>query len=659
MAFRIPVPRGIRAQLVALVLAVALPAAGLVGYNMVEAANEARQAAYGQARVVAQEVAARFDLVLRDHEALLARLAERPRIKALDSANCDPIIAEFASVRPEYTTLGLRDRDANAVCTFLRPPLGAERVRAYPWFDAGLRRGQFMVGDAFLGPQSGRWVLPLTHPVKDAAGNVAGLLLMTLDLAALQQRVFGTLPEETIVVVFDRGNKYLMRSIQPAEWIGKPLPHAQLGKLPARTEDVFELTGIDGVTRLNAGAVVPASGWRVYAGLPKDLVLAAHEERLARSVAVGIVVLLLVLGLAYRIGSAIAGPIGELARSAAALAPGGSSARASGEGAVEIQAAAGGLRRLAEERERQRGERAALAAHYDQLIRMARDIVLLIDPAGTIVEANDAAVAAYGYGADELRGMQVRALYPPQAQATMEQNWQEAARAQGALFETVHRRKDGSTFPVEISVRAIEVAGKLYRQSFVRDISERKQAEAARRTAEAGTLRAYERFEKVFLGAPEAMSISEMKGGRLIAVNDAFCATFGRARAELIGRSSLELGLWTDTSRRDATVAALAAGQAVRGVEGQTRRRSGELRDVIYSAETIESGGDPCLLLMFTDVTERKRAEEKTLQQLEELRRWQELIIGREERMQQLKAEVNELLARQGQPARYTGETGS
>lgn len=653
MAFRIPVPRGIRAQLVALVLAVALPAAGLVGYNMVEAANEARQAAYGQVRVVAQEVAARFDLVLRDHEALLARLAERPRIKALDSANCDPIIAEFASVRPEYTTLGLRDRDAKAVCTFLSPPLGAERVRAYPWFDAGLRQGQFMVGDAFLGPQSRRWVLPLTHPVKDAAGSVAGLLLMTLDLAALQQRVFGTLPEETIVVVFDRGNKYLMRSIQPAEWIGKPLPRAQLGQLPARAEDVFELSGVDGVTRLNAGALVPASGWRVYAGLPKDRVLAAHRERLTRSVAIGMVVLLLVLGLAYRIGSAIAGPIGELARSAAALAPGGSSARASGKAAAEIEAAAGGLQRLAAEREQQRGERAALAAHYDQLIRMARDIVLLIDPDGTIVEANDAAVAAYGYGADELCGMQVRALYPPQAQAAIAQNWQASASAQGALFETVHLRKDGSTFPVEISARAIEVAGKLYRQSFVRDISARKRAEQALRESEQ-RFRLATATGNVWDWNLQTNRVSYPEGTWSELGYDTRDIGDPLALFESILHPE-DLPRWRQAIRDHIRR------RLPYNLDYRARATSGEYRwfNTKGQAQWDESGRATYMAGTTFDITERKRAEEKTLQQLEELRRWQELIIGREERMQQLKAEVNELLARQGQPARYTGESGS
>ena len=468
----------IRTQLLALVLAVVLPAAGLVAYTIIDGLNEAREAAYGQVRTLAVKIASELDLVIRDNEALLARLAERPRTKALDSRDCDPIIGEFVFLHPEYTTLGLRDRQANAVCTFLRPPLGAERVREYPWFAEGLRSGKFAVGDAFLGPQTGRWVLVLTHPVRDASGGVSGLLLLTVDLMALQERVLRALPEDAIVAVVDREDKFLMRSIDPATWIGKHLPSPQIDVARGMRDGFFQATGVDGIRRLYAVTSVASSGWRIFAGLPEDQIFAAHWQRLTRSVGIGIAVLLLVLALAYRIGSAIARPIGDLARTASDAALGGDLARAPSKGAAEVDIVARELDRLVDERDRRRGERGALAAHYEQLVKLARDIVLLIDPSGTIVEANDAAIAAYGYGADELRGMHVRGLRAPEAQATTEQNWQASARPEGVLFETTHQRKDGSTFPVEISSRAIDVDGQPYRQSFVRDITDHKRAEA-------------------------------------------------------------------------------------------------------------------------------------------------------------------------------------
>jgi PAS domain S-box-containing protein len=113
-------------------------------------------------------------------------------------------------------------------------------------------------------------------------------------------------------------------------------------------------------------------------------------------------------------------------------------------------------------------ERSVMTAHFEALVRLARDPVLLIDPAGRIADCNEAAVAAYGYGADEFRSLAIAALEAP---GTDRQS------VEVGLVETVHRRKDGTTFPVEISSRAIDVDGRLFHQSFVRDISLRRRLE--------------------------------------------------------------------------------------------------------------------------------------------------------------------------------------
>lgn len=127
--------------------------------------------------------------------------------------------------------------------------------------------------------------------------------------------------------------------------------------------------------------------------------------------------------------------------------------------------------------QRNREDREALVRHFNSLFKHARDTILLIDQGGRIVEANDAAVASYDYSAEELRQRNVLDLIAPQAQPGFEADFQAADRPGGVLFETEHRRKDGSTFPVEISARTITIQGKGYRQSFIRDITERKRHE--------------------------------------------------------------------------------------------------------------------------------------------------------------------------------------
>ncbi|MGZ5433472.1 MAG: bifunctional diguanylate cyclase/phosphodiesterase, partial [Thermoanaerobaculia bacterium] len=124
-------------------------------------------------------------------------------------------------------------------------------------------------------------------------------------------------------------------------------------------------------------------------------------------------------------------------------------------------------------------ERMTLTRQLDHLTRHANDIILLMDDQGRLLDANDRAVAAYGRSREDLIGSSIAALRPPEQRKTFDAEWSRAQQQpEGMVFEAVHQRKDGSTFPVEVSTRAIPVDGTVLRQSIIRDISERKDAEA-------------------------------------------------------------------------------------------------------------------------------------------------------------------------------------
>ncbi len=122
-------------------------------------------------------------------------------------------------------------------------------------------------------------------------------------------------------------------------------------------------------------------------------------------------------------------------------------------------------------------ERRALVQHFDYLSRYANDAIVLMDESGCILEANDRALAAYGFSREELVGMEARHLRADDEAEAFEQQWRETRERGGVVFETVHRRRDGSTFPVEVSSRVIDVDGRGFRQAIVRDVTERKAAE--------------------------------------------------------------------------------------------------------------------------------------------------------------------------------------
>ncbi|MFA7618384.1 MAG: EAL domain-containing protein [Thiohalomonadaceae bacterium] len=123
-------------------------------------------------------------------------------------------------------------------------------------------------------------------------------------------------------------------------------------------------------------------------------------------------------------------------------------------------------------------ERLALERHYDYLAKYANDIILLADPDGRLIEANDRAVEAYGYPREHLLGMRWGDLTEPGTLPEFTTHWDQVVEQDAMIFEIRQRRADGRTFPAEVSARIIEVGQKSFYQAIVRDISERKLAEA-------------------------------------------------------------------------------------------------------------------------------------------------------------------------------------
>lgn len=117
-----------------------------------------------------------------------------------------------------------------------------------------------------------------------------------------------------------------------------------------------------------------------------------------------------------------------------------------------------------------------LEKHYAYLIKYANDSMFLLNESGNVIFSNERAAQVYGYSQDEFLKLTIKDLRAKSSWHQIEEQMK-LAETKGIVFETLHKRKDGSIFPIEVSSRTIEVNGKRYFQSIVRDISERKEAE--------------------------------------------------------------------------------------------------------------------------------------------------------------------------------------
>jgi len=149
--------------------------------------------------------------------------------------------------------------------------------------------------------------------------------------------------------------------------------------------------------------------------------------------------------------------------------------------------------------------------------------------------------------------------------------------------------------------RMVRVGDKIL--SIVRDITERVQALYALITSE-------ERFSKAFRANPQPMTISSLRDGRLIEVNQSFLDFTGYGREEVVGHTSLEIGIWPSSDHRSEFIEkAKGLGRLV-DYEAVVRTKRGALRNVLLYAERLSFSGRDCLMISSVDITERHQAQQ-------------------------------------------------
>jgi PAS domain S-box-containing protein len=256
--------------------------------------------------------------------------------------------------------------------------------------------------------------------------------------------------------------------------------------------------------------------------------------------------------------------------------------------------------------ERKRAEEALRQTEhrFEMFMQNLPGLAWVKDLEGRYLYVNDAAEAAFGLPRARLYGKTDEDIFPPETAVQFRENdWR--AVSSGAGLQTVEALDHGdgvhhsivSKFPILGPDGRPEMIG-----GVAFDITEREQAEEALRQSE-------ERFAAAFQASPLALTITSLRTGRLLEVNETFTRLSGHTREEAVGRTTLELGLWSRASDREAELALVSQGGRVRDMEYCFRMKSGTELVGLQSAERIEIGGEPCALTVIEDITEKKRAE--------------------------------------------------
>ena len=256
-------------------------------------------------------------------------------------------------------------------------------------------------------------------------------------------------------------------------------------------------------------------------------------------------------------------------------------------------------------REKYEGEldRLALVKHFDYILKFANDIILLIDNDLTIVEANDRALDFYQYTRDEFIGMKVERIRAPETLLQLQIALKNLNDNESATFETIHMRKDNSTFPVEVSSRVVMIEGSKYYQTIGRDITERKRIENTLMESE-------DRFRKIFEESPFSMLMTGKDFG-IIRANISFCKLIGYQEEELKSFTFRNFTHPEYIDNDEISLLRLIAGELpVYHTEKRYIRKDGS---VIWGSTTVsiirnKNEDVQFFLVMIEDITLRKKA---------------------------------------------------
>lgn len=226
----------------------------------------------------------------------------------------------------------------------------------------------------------------------------------------------------------------------------------------------------------------------------------------------------------------------------------------------------------------------------------------LTDPAtGELIFANRTAYAFYGIStAEEFSGLDVRDYYVNVAdrEAIIA-----SLRAKGEVTDTVipMRLRSGEVRWMSFHARVLKIGDRPAIMSAQVDVTDRVRSE--RRLSESE-----EKFFKAFMNAPISMAITSVATKKLIDVNLQFEKLTGYARDELIGRTTVELGLLTEEERTPAEKDILR-NRSVTGYEFLLHTRDGRERQMLFNGELITLNEEKCLLTIAQDVTDIRLAE--------------------------------------------------
>ena len=238
----------------------------------------------------------------------------------------------------------------------------------------------------------------------------------------------------------------------------------------------------------------------------------------------------------------------------------------------------------------------------------ASDGILLADPeTKRFYLGNKTICQKLMYSEDEIKNLGLQDIHAEEALPYVIEQFKKLARRESELAKDIPvKRKDGSIFYADINSYPVTIAGKEYMTGIFRDITERRKMEELLRESE-------DRFRSIFDLSPQAIVLAELKTGKIIDVNNKLCELTGYDKRELIGRTSIEVGFFSENDRQ-TFIKELTSKGYVYELEKDFKSKDGSVLNSLMFSRIIQTASNNYILSIFLDITGRKQAEEELLE---------------------------------------------
>lgn len=474
---------GLRARILLLVTLAFTPWLLLTIYQNMEAQQYAIGVAQQNALRLANIIAFDQKETIIETRSFLQILSALPEINKGPQKNCRQHLASAFEQSLNYVNIGVLDAHGTLLCDALATR-EAVAFNDRAWFKQALKTRQFVVSGLVNGKITSKPIIVGALPLLDENGAVVRIVMASVGIGRLKHLLEKiSLPEGTAVSVMDANGIIVVRHPDEERYTGNPHPLPQLVEaiLAKKEEGIGQDKGADGVTRLFAYHRLLESQemGNLYIGvtIPSNIYLIKSGQTFARNMGLlGLVTILIFLLAWFGTDMLILRRMKALILSAKQIAQGNFSARTRlGQGTSEISELARVFDNMAQSLE-------LLFEQNQRIMEVTPESMVISDSGGKIVMVNAQTEKLFGYSRAELIGQSVEILLPERFRAGHDAHRgaymaKITSRQMGKGRELFARKKDGTEFPVEISLGPLKTESGLFVISAVRDVTERKHFE--------------------------------------------------------------------------------------------------------------------------------------------------------------------------------------